>query len=609
MSKLLKGIVSILCLVLMLASAYAMPPPRPNKGKKLYAPPWRAEIARLVARCATSREVSCGELSWLTAQPHAYWMGFDTLQEDLQNLHAIILGALAEGTVPTIVLYSLPDRECGGGIRNHTRVTVDDYKLWIALIATAVRYYGNAPINIIIEPGGLARVITHTDELCHMRRKSEVLEERVELIRYVLWNFIDQDRRKNRHNPNVRLFLDVGGPDTLLAPHSKLAMTRALKNILRSAEFDGVSVNVSGRASFDESAAWGKEIIDLLSGQIKRKLTLAIDISRAGSTGEKGCNAPGAKLDSEPPTLSHAQEKVELAMMIHDPSTSDGDREGCRGGAPAGEFDLEVLREYLNNSAPKEAIGPTAVSSPKQREDVTTMIATYFTGLLRKANIGTSRAEIGVAQIVTKQKYELIFPRHVAFYSYEEFVRGAAATEGFCTTGDTPTRIRECAAFLANAAHETGGGKYVTEIAQNKCPDYCDKQQVGACALAPGQSYYGRGWLQISWNYNYCAASKFIFGDDGSTLVKDPGFLERDAAISTRASLWYWMTQASAGTMPSHACITSGAGFGCTVRSINGALECNGVRSDLVRARVDHYLRILDILSDGKVQPVGRNDC
>jgi len=215
----------------------------------------------------------------------------------------------------------------------------------------------------------------------------------------------------------------------------------------------------------------------------------------------------------------------------------------------------------------------------------------------------------GIEEVVSSSKFELMFPHHVPFYDYRGLIDAGNATEGFCTTGRDETQVRECAAFLANAAHETGDGSYIAERGRNKCPDYCDKTQTGGCALEPGKSYYGRGWLQISWNYNYCSASRFIFDDDGHTLVKDPDLLERDPAVAAQASLWFWMTQAGDGTMSPHDCIARGHGFGCTIRSINGSHECNGKNKDQVASRVERYVRFLEILGGGGVKPIGPNGC
>ena len=225
------------------------------------------------------------------------------------------------------------------------------------------------------------------------------------------------------------------------------------------------------------------------------------------------------------------------------------------------------------------------------------------------ATSASAASKPSVSEIVSKDQFEQIFPGHDPFYTYDGFVKGADAAEGFCTTGDLDTRIRDCAAFLANAKHETGSGRYVTEIARNKCPDYCDVAQPDPCAPAKGKSYYGRGWLQISWNYNYCAASKFIFKDNGRKLVQDPDILEKDPAIATQASLWYWMTQNSAAALTPHDSIVKGKGFGETIMAINGDLECRGKNPGQVNSRVRNYREILENLGGGKVKLVGKNEC
>ncbi|PRQ25094.1 putative chitinase [Rosa chinensis] len=43
------------------------------------------------------------------------------------------------------------------------------------------------------------------------------------------------------------------------------------------------------------------------------------------------------------------------------------------------------------------------------------------------------------------------------FYTYDAFIAAAKAFPGFATTGDTATRKREIAAFLAQTSHETTG--------------------------------------------------------------------------------------------------------------------------------------------------------
>lgn len=90
---------------------------------------------------------------------------------------------------------------------------------------------------------------------------------------------------------------------------------------------------------------------------------------------------------------------------------------------------------------------------------------------------------------------------------------------------------------------------------------YCDS------ALAPcaaGQQYYGRGPIQLSWNYNYQAAGKAL-GFDG---INNPDIVASNATLSFETAVWYWMTHTC------HDAMVNGKGFGATINAINGGLEC-----------------------------------
>ena len=190
-----------------------------------------------------------------------------------------------------------------------------------------------------------------------------------------------------------------------------------------------------------------------------------------------------------------------------------------------------------------------------------------------------------------------MFPSRNGFYSYAGLVNAAATFGAFATTGDSTAQKREVAAFLANVGHETGDLVYIEEIAK---ADYCSSS--GSCPCAPGKQYYGRGPLQISWNYNYCSAGNAL----GVDLRANPELVAQDSTISWRTGLWFWMTSAGAGARPAHDSIVNGYGFGETIRTINGSLECNGGNSGAVQSRVSRYLNFCQKLG---VDPGANQGC
>ncbi|MFE2422508.1 glycoside hydrolase family 19 protein [Streptomyces hokutonensis] len=193
--------------------------------------------------------------------------------------------------------------------------------------------------------------------------------------------------------------------------------------------------------------------------------------------------------------------------------------------------------------------------------------------------------------VVSEAQFNQMFPSRNSFYSYSGLTAALSAYPGFATTGSDTTKKQEAAAFLANVSHETGGLVYIVEQNTANYPTYCDWSQWYGCPA--GQSaYYGRGPLQLSWNFNYKAAGDAL----GIDLLNNPWLVQNDSAVAWKTALWYWNTQSGPGSMTPHNAIVSGAGFGQTIRSINGSVECDGKNPAQVQSRVDAYQRFTSIL-------------
>lgn len=197
----------------------------------------------------------------------------------------------------------------------------------------------------------------------------------------------------------------------------------------------------------------------------------------------------------------------------------------------------------------------------------------------------------GFGAVVSEAQFNQIFPNRNPFYTYAGLVAATNTYPAFAGTGDLAMKKREAAAALANFHHETGGLVYVTEIAQGEyCGDW--DGNPATCPCAPGKKYYGRGPIQLSWNGNYCAAGAAL----GLDLRANPDLVQQNATVAWQTALWFWMTQAGAGYRPAHDSIVNGNGFGETIRTINGALECNGGNPGQVQSRINEFNRILNIL-------------
>jgi predicted chitinase len=201
-----------------------------------------------------------------------------------------------------------------------------------------------------------------------------------------------------------------------------------------------------------------------------------------------------------------------------------------------------------------------------------------------------STSATGIAAILSQATYNKMFPNHNGFYTYAALVAAANTFPAFATTGTLEQRKREVAAFLANVGHETGNLVHIEEGVKNVM---CDTSWgPPGCGCAAGKKYFGRGPIQLSWNGNYCAAGNAL----GADLKNNPNLVAENPTLSWRTGFWFWMTQTGAGSMTSHSAIINNRGFGETIRTINGALECNGKSPAQVQSRVDNYKRLCNML-------------
>jgi predicted chitinase len=192
---------------------------------------------------------------------------------------------------------------------------------------------------------------------------------------------------------------------------------------------------------------------------------------------------------------------------------------------------------------------------------------------------------------VSDKQFGRMFPHRDPFYTYAGLTASLAAYPAFAKTGDETVRKQEVAAFLANVSHETGGLAEVVEQNTANYAHYCDASKPYGCPAGPA-AYYGRGPIQLSWNFNYKAAGDAL----GLDLLHDPTMVQKDPAVAWKTGLWYWDTQRGQGTSTAHDAMAGGQGFGATIRSINGDLECDGKNPAQVRSRVAEYRRLTKIL-------------
>lgn len=148
----------------------------------------------------------------------------------------------------------------------------------------------------------------------------------------------------------------------------------------------------------------------------------------------------------------------------------------------------------------------------------------------------------------------------------------------------------EAAFFLAHVLWESDGLTQTAEVAcvNSGCPGQYRMSQDPS-----DKFYYGRGYLQLSWSYNYKACSEALFGDD--SLLQNPDWVAEYEVLSWLSAAWFWSTvvHPTLARTPNY--------FGVSTQLINGAMECkrngkNGPRVAVARSRWQLLRSIAQVL-------------
>ncbi|XP_050217154.1 endochitinase EP3-like [Mercurialis annua] len=206
-------------------------------------------------------------------------------------------------------------------------------------------------------------------------------------------------------------------------------------------------------------------------------------------------------------------------------------------------------------------------------------LAIAFAGVLLPTNVNGQNG-VSVPDIVTPDFFNSIINQAPAncpgksFYSRDAFLGALNSYPQFGKLGSDDDSKREIASFFAHTTHETG---FFCNIEEQNIGNeiYCDTTRPDYPCVQ-GKRYYGRGPIQLTWNYNYGAAGQ----NNNFDGLNNPEIVATDPNVSFRTALWYWMQYVRPSVSQ---------GFGATIQAINGPVECGGKEPAKVQARIDLY--------------------
>lgn len=231
---------------------------------------------------------------------------------------AVVDGAAAAGAAPTMVVYGIPNRDCGGhsggGAPDHA-----SYRGWIDQIANEI----DGPAYIIIEPDVLAQD-------CHNS------SQRAEINASLAY----AAQKLNAADPAAKVYLDAGNSAWLTAAEAGRRLQAAGIQYA-----DGFALNVSNYRTTDEATAYAQQV----RGIVGTNKGVVIDTSRNGNgplnppNPNDWCDPPGRAVGKFPTTATGVS-GIDAYLWVKLP----GEADGCAGSA--GQFIPDLAYQLANNA-------------------------------------------------------------------------------------------------------------------------------------------------------------------------------------------------------------------------------------------------------------------
>ncbi|UUV30767.1 glycoside hydrolase family 6 protein [Amycolatopsis roodepoortensis] len=223
------------------------------------------------------------------------------------QVDAFVGAAAAANQIPIMVVYNIPNRDCGGassgGAPSHAA-----YRAWVDEVAAGL---AGRPASIVLEPDVLPLMTT-------CQNAGQQAETSASMA-YA-------GKRLKAGSAAAKVYFDIGH-SAWLSPGEAAARLRAAQI---SVAADGISTNVSNyRRTADEVAFAGA----VLAGVGDGRLRAVVDTSRNGNgpAGSEWCDPPGRRIGTAS-TTNTGDGRIDAFLWVKPP----GEADGCI--ASAGQF-------------------------------------------------------------------------------------------------------------------------------------------------------------------------------------------------------------------------------------------------------------------------------
>src|SRR5262245_7370224 len=239
--------------------------------------------------------------------PQARWFTTTNTSTVRAQVSAYLGAAAAVGKIPILVVYDIPNRDCGGassgGAPSHQA-----YRAWVDEVAAGL---AGRPVYIVLEPDVLPL-------MTNCQNAQQQADTRASMA-YA-------GKKLKAGSAQAKVFFDIG--------HSAWLSAGEAANRLRAADIsnsaDGISTNVSNYRSSSAEIAYAKSVLANIGDG---RLHAVIDTSRNGNgpLGNEWCDPAGRRIGT-PSTTETGDPMIDAFLWVKLP----GEADGCI--ATAGQF-------------------------------------------------------------------------------------------------------------------------------------------------------------------------------------------------------------------------------------------------------------------------------
>ncbi|MBS2966705.1 glycoside hydrolase family 6 protein [Actinocrinis puniceicyclus] len=302
-----------------------------SSGTQFYVYPSSGVMKWDAANPGDSREPAIA--SRIASQPQGIWFANYTPSTVRSDASAITGAAAAAGKVPVLVMYNIPNRDCGGASAGGAP-DISSYESYVQSFANGL---GSHQVIVILEPDSLAL------QTCLSAQQAA---DRDGALAFA-------GRAIHTADPSAKVYMDAG--------HSGWNSPSSQASVLNAASVktsaDGIFSNVSNFMYTSDEVNYDKQVLAALGNP--SNLHIVVDTSRNGNgpaPGNPWCDPSGRAL-GQTPTANTGDSAVDAYLWVKPPGESDG----CADAA--GVFDPSLAYALIANG-PSYSPSPTPSASP-----------------------------------------------------------------------------------------------------------------------------------------------------------------------------------------------------------------------------------------------------